>query len=408
MFEDRDYTIVCMNRIAKFVSTILLAAAVFGAEGAEEDAGSRRRYPRRRFYTKRINVFDQDAAKELKLPDPEEKGEDKSGLPLENEEAPLMRDMSSGTTASPRMPRRRPRGKKKDEDRNSWIVKAFTDLEDEDVDSEEEEDSLSRDWGWLAEDSGLLSKSGREEGGSVDSDEAFELESEKMRIMRELLREDEVEQGADGDRASSNAYETAGKQLFVDFDEESRKRFDIFRSIDEDPKQSDSEDEEKKKTGKEKYDVAGDMDLDPEGRDDDYGRPSQTVTFLDKYRNADPEASGMLGSIERHEGRKPAARQSFSKKIEQRSKFKSAFDRDMGSKFKSPFESSFDKAAADRNANSGYGSPQFESRFEPIGDRSGGYSPPKARNFGRSDSDSLPDPIRDSKKKLPYSVRQWD
>jgi len=398
-----------MKLITKSVLLILLMCMTslsFG-DGARDASGHKRRYPRRRFYTKRINVFDRNAADDLKVPDPEEKENQQEGLKLDNDKAPLMRDVSSGARL-PRMPGPQRSDKGDKEDSSSWIVKALLEVDGDDEGSYEEDDTLGEGWGWLARDSGVLGKDNSPDEDEMESAESIELESEEMMILRELLLNEDVEETADRGQSNSNRYDTAGKKMFVDFEEEARKRFEIFKSFDDDPRQKEGSEGENNSRN-EKHEIAANMEHDEDLDKSISDRASQNATFLDKYRNLDIAASRVPGGMDEFDNKvqAPPTQKSSIPRFEQPSKFKSAFDSGVESKFKSPFESSFTKAAMPPAGNSDYNPPGLGDRFEPIGGDHA-YSPRKVRDFGRIQSGGLPDTIRESKKKLPYSIRQWD
>lgn len=411
--RNQTYSIDDMKIITKsviFIFVFALVALSFG-EAARERPERHGKYPRRRFYTKRINVLDQSAAEGLKVPDPEK--EDKrgrEGLQLDGDAAPLVRDVSTSTRHQ-RMPGPRRSEKRDKADSDSWIVKALLDVDSEDkigADQEEEEETLGADWGWLARDSGLLGGDNSANRDGMESAESIELEAEEMRILRELLLNGDAEEPPDGTESSSNRYATAGQGLFVDFEEEARKRFEIFRSFNDDANQIKSAEEDSKPRD-EKPEMAGDMELDSDIDQSNPARSSQNATFLERYRNIDLAASKAPGRMDEFEKQAQAIQppRSFSPGIEQNPKFKSAFDSGSESKFKSPFESKFNSGSVTLPGNSGYDPPGPGSRFEPIGgDRA--YAQPRARDFGRIESRDLPDTIRESRKKLPYSIRQWD
>lgn len=399
-----------MKNITKIILCILVLLSINALADRDSNKAREskmRRYPRRRLYTKTINVTEDKPSAELKVPEIEER---RGKSNLFDSGAELNTKAIDGRPAAPRMPQRSVPDRKPDEDgQNNWIVKALmeTDGADPDDDSGVDE-SFGGDWGWLAEDS-----------KSADAERESALEDRKS--FSDYLAGDETEMRGDysGDieergGSRSNLFTAAEKEIFVDYSENSAALYEIFKSRDgADPRDRDADTE----SGEQYPEMADENYIGATlgFQQDDNGDTSfQEPSFSQMYSRPDtgqPENSRMGAEYTQRFARNPRQRQPQRPSLNSSSKFKSAFDKDMGNKFKSPFEQGFNQRNQNRTGNtgsnaSGYGT----NRLQPIGggnERSSGFGYDD-RNSGSQDRRDRLDPVNNSTKKLPYSIRQWD
>lgn len=444
------YIVDRMKSHFKFIANIALAvslAAGIGvyAEDSKDEPQSRRsrNYSKRRYYTKRINLFDSKPEKELKVPEKEESRFEK-GSNFEENNSPMdgVGD-SLRSTHRPSAPIRR--SHQKSDSQSGWLVKALMQTSGESDESGLDTftglgNSEEADWGWLAKDAGVFAEREQYESADEENEKGMEsLQEEQTELLRGFFsgRSSAQDSSHNAGESARNINVKDSERIFRDHEEEGRGRYAIFKEVGSTPNEwnSKAQDEENPNSpeGSDRFaERRGDME-------------EEIHTELDKYQSSwltevsgkteDPYARRKKGNESRElRGRRGGDRSAYSRQSSRNEtkyrqsgygmsnqsnngKYGSPFSGGMSSKFKSPFKSFSDSGSSFGNqSNGGSGNRGGGySRYKPAGSsygqnrrESSGYSIyNNSRNsiFGSSRTKNK---FERTKKKLPHSINQWD
>jgi hypothetical protein len=409
-----------MKDITKIIiSSALLLASLWAA--ADNSRPGRlperdeRRYPRRRYYTSRINVFEDAPKEELKIEEPKAPA-------AQNAPAGSTVDMSrSNVTIDPRAvrpapPRIRGNGEDDKDDKN-WILNALLKKDAEDAEEGSEDDQeLQTDWGWLASQMQEFSERDAE-GRELSQQERLELllSGSDEDIRTELLSalesaRLEMSEGAQTNQASVSE---AGRQVLLDFDKMAEQRFDIFRPVEKDPVASAEERKSKNDTAEdEKKDLESNINEDIAAgmrfREDSF--PANRPNDLAGLGRSERELAQAKPEFRAEERRFSSQLRDDFDFSESPGKLQSAFDADMSSKFKSPFERDSSAGGVGAASRQSYRPADYAKPLAPIGGGiAGGAGFSRDDDFGYNPNrGSFGDPLSDNRKRPPSSIHQWD
>lgn len=406
-----------MKRITNIFISALLLASLHAVAAQSEDAGKSdrddRRRPRRRYYTKRINIFDKKPQADLEVREEQDKNTE-NNLIGGADNTPLK---GIGTANRPPRPRpNRPVKKSEDDDGSNWIVDALTGT---DSGEEKEEDPFSDGWGWLAQESKTVANE-MTAGDELSEEEQLQkyLEGDRDDVLIGLIQNEQLDSRQDkqaGKDETNGVSSVSRENLFVDFEKTAQDKFNVFRPLDEDftaAKNAEKEDTEPLEEAERKLEDRSDTDVANRMNFDKDMFANDKPRFADAFDSRvpeEPEDDAWLNNRDYSSNASRGRDRSDLSDLGSPNKFKSAFDNDSGRKFKSPFEESYNQRGLGSSpGNTGYRQPEYAKPLDPIG---GGYGAAQSRRnqfeYNR-DTGSLPDTVRDSRQRLPNSINQWD